>query len=76
MLFKHFYMSDSLPVYGFLLVFLDFFEVHRYFVDSRAKFYSNAVFFMERWSLSLQDPFFLVFFGFSMTYFNYICFYD
>ena len=36
-------------------------------MDCRAKFYSNAVFFIERWFLSLQDPIFLVifFFGFS-----------
>ena len=27
-------------------------------MDCRAKFYSNAVFFVERWFLSLQDPFF------------------
>ena len=31
----------------FLLVFLDFFEVQRCFMDCRATFYSNAVFFME-----------------------------
>ena len=34
-------------------------------MDYRAKFYSSAVFFVERWFLSLQDPIFLVFFGFS-----------
>ena len=34
-------------------------------MDCRTKFYSNAVFFVERWFLSLQDPIFLVFFGFS-----------
>ena len=35
-------------------------------MDCRAKFYSSAVFFVERWFLSLQDPIFLVFFlGFS-----------
>ena len=37
-------------------------------MDCRAKFYSNAVFFMERWSFSSQDPFFLVFFGISKAY--------
>ena len=36
-------------------------------MDCRAKFYSNVVFFMERWSFSLQDPNFSVFFGFSAT---------
>ena len=34
-------------------------------MDYRAKFYSSAVCFIERWFLSLQDPIFLVFFGFS-----------
>ena len=34
-------------------------------MDIKAKFYSREVFFMERWSFSLQDPIFLVFFGFS-----------
>ena len=34
-------------------------------MDIRAKFYSREVFFVERWSFSLQDPIFLVFFGFS-----------
>ena len=33
-------------------------------MDCRAKFYSSAVLFVERWSFSLQDPIFLVFFGF------------
>ena len=32
-------------------------------MDYRAKFYSSAVFFVERWFLSLQDPIFLVFFS-------------
>ena len=27
-------------------------------MDYKAKFYSNAVFFIERWFLSLQDPIF------------------
>ena len=31
-------------------------------MDYRAKLYSNAVIFVERWLLSLQDPIFLVFF--------------
>ena len=31
-------------------------------MDCRVKFYSNAVFFVERRFLSLQDPIFLVFF--------------
>ena len=39
-------------------------------MDCRAKFYSSAVFFMERWSFSLQDPIFLVFFGILATYFS------
>ena len=34
-------------------------------MDCRAKLYSSTVFFMERWSLSLPDPIFLVFFGFQ-----------
>ena len=34
-------------------------------MDIRAKFYSREVFFVERWSFSLQDLIFLVFFGFS-----------
>ena len=34
-------------------------------MECRAKFYSSVVFFVERWSFSLQDPIFLVFFGFS-----------
>ena len=34
-------------------------------MDYMAKFYSNAVFFVERSSFSLQDPFFFVFFGSS-----------
>ena len=34
-------------------------------MDIRAKFYSREVFFVERWSFSLQDPIFMVFFGFS-----------
>ena len=29
---------------------------------TRAKFYSSAVFFVERWSFSLQDPFFFLYF--------------
>ena len=33
-------------------------------MDCRAKFYSSAVFFVERWFFSLQDPIFLVFFRF------------
>ena len=32
-------------------------------MDCRAKFYSSAVFFVERWFLSLQDPIFLFFFS-------------
>ena len=28
------------------------------------KIHSNVVFFVERWPFSLQDPIFLVFFGF------------
>ena len=31
-------------------------------MNCRAKFYSSAVFFVERLFLSLQDPIFLVFF--------------
>ena len=31
-------------------------------MDFKAKFYSNAVFFMEMWPFSLQDPIFLEFF--------------
>ena len=34
-------------------------------MECRAKFYSIAVLFVERWSFFLQDPIFLVFFGFS-----------
>ena len=32
---------------------------------SRAKIHSAVVFFVESWSYCLQDPIFLVFFGFS-----------
>ena len=39
-------------------------------MDCRAKFYSSAVFFMERWSFSLQDLIFLVFFEFAATGFS------
>ena len=64
MFFKHYSLGQ--PVFlRFLLVFLDFFEVQRCFVDCKAKFNSSAVCFVERWFLSLQDPIFLVFFGFS-----------
>ena len=31
-------------------------------MDYRVKFYSSAMFFVERWFLSLKDPIFLVFF--------------
>ena len=34
-------------------------------MDCRTKFYYNAVFFVEMWFLSLQDPIFLVYFRFS-----------
>ena len=61
MFFKH--LSIYQPAFlGFLLVFLDFFKVKRCFVDYRVKFYSSAMFFVERWFLSLKDPIFLVFF--------------
>ena len=47
--FSNTFMSDSLLFRGFfLLVFLDFFKVQRCFVDCKAKFYSSAVFFVER----------------------------
>ena len=36
-------------------------------MDYRAKFYSSVVFFVDRWSFSLQDPIFLVFLGFLET---------
>ena len=39
-------------------------------MDCRAKVYFGVVFFMEMWPFSLQDPIFLVFFGFSATYFS------
>ena len=61
MFFKH-YSIQQLAFLGFLLVFLDFFKVQKCFVDCRAKFYSSAVFFVEWWFLSLQDPNILVFF--------------
>ena len=32
-------------------------------MDIRAKFYSKEVFFVERWSFSLQDPIFRIFRG-------------
>ena len=60
-MFSNTFMSDNLLDWGFLLVFLDFFEVQRCFVDCRDKFYSSAVFFVERWSFSLQDPIFWYF---------------
>ena len=65
MFFKHFYVWQPTCL-GFFAC-LDFFEIHRCFVDCRAKFYSSAVFFMERWSFSLQDQIFLVFCIFSTT---------
>ena len=65
--------SDSHSSSSFCLCFLlpsTFNNIQRCFVDCSAKFYSNAMFFMERWSFSLQYPIFLVFFGFSATYFS------
>ena len=34
-------------------------------MDCRATFYTCEVFFVDKWSFSLQDPIFLVFFKFS-----------
>ena len=42
----------------------------------REKIHSEVVFFEEKWSFFLQDPIFLVFFGFSNACLSYICFYD
>ena len=63
MFFKHFFVRQ-LAFMGFLLVFLDFFRVQRCYVDCKAKFYSSAVFFVQRWFPSLQDHIVMVFFEF------------
>ena len=49
----------------FLLVFLNFFEVQRCFVDCRITFYSSAVFFVERCSFSCKIQFFSYFSDFQ-----------
>ena len=37
-------------------------------MDCIVKLYTSAMFFVAKWSFSLQDPIFLVFFGFSKAY--------
>ena len=64
MIFKGFCVRS--PIFLVLRAFfLVFFKTQRCFVDCRATFYSNAVFFAERWSFSCKILFLWYFLDFQ-----------
>ena len=64
-IFKNILCPTALFFLGFRAFFLDFFEIQRYFVDCRTKFYSNAVFSWKGGSFHCKILFFWYFSDFQ-----------